>query len=354
MGFFEGVGRLWQKARSADARPPVQFAIDRDHVDIGDALGEPFLPDQHYFQVKLNELFSKSARDWWQTHDPMVIVVSEFIYDHELKTLPYVVGPSMLKAQGIATPASMLFHDTRVAGLHPYKGGRINLAVVLYRLERSNMATNVLQVAEQAAGALDFSTTLTTYLKVAEKVLDKVDRLLGLDALSPTMGVRYELDPDANEDMRPGFFVLIDIQEDQLDRDRLWVREKRLVEGASLATAEPFRRADYVLWSLVQSSARTDLVTFPFHKVWERVQAEASVPIPAQFEITKTDFASLYQTMLTSPDLTRKHARAKKDEWQTEMKRINDEAGADANLGPAGEDDEADDLRAELLAILAL
>ena len=153
------------------AQAPSRVTISHTHVDEG-KLRRTFQPNEHYFQVRVNEMYLTHSRKWFSVYDPMVFVVSQFIYDKRVETVPFIVGPTMMKEYGKQMPHGMIFSDTRVAGLHPYQGGRLSLMVVLYKIECQNYAQELLQTVESVATVLDFSTVLSTYVKLASVVLD--------------------------------------------------------------------------------------------------------------------------------------------------------------------------------------
>jgi len=70
----------------------------------------------------------------------MVFVSSELSYDSAEIAVPFVVGPSMIKGQ--QTPVGMVFSDTRVAGIHPYRGGRLIVTVILYSVVRNEASSD--------------------------------------------------------------------------------------------------------------------------------------------------------------------------------------------------------------------
>ena len=46
----------------------------------------------------------------------------------------------MIKGQ--QTPVGMVFSDTRVAGIHPYRGGRLIVTVILYSVVRNEASSD--------------------------------------------------------------------------------------------------------------------------------------------------------------------------------------------------------------------
>jgi len=351
---------LWEWARRGATRLPTRVTIDPDHVldQLGPvAPGTPFVPGGNYFQVRVNEMFLADTRQWFTKYDPSLLFVTEFVYDKRVEAVPFVVGSAMLDKYGQMLPAGMLFADTRVAGLHPYRGGRLTLAVVLCRVQKVNYARELLGVAEKVS-VLGAGAGMGTYLKVAELALDGIESLLGLEALEPITGYRKEFDPDAGEELRSTFFALVDAEE-ELSADRFWVRDGRLFHGTTAEDARPFRSNDYVLYSLVADAERTDEVTLPFYPLWERDAEEAmssgkGVDDPA-WRNAKAAMTTLVRSVTASPDLTKTQAEALIDKYTTQMVALRDRSVRLASLGTNGPADRAADaLRTRAASILDL
>lgn len=321
----------WKTISQGPAEMPFRLAIPRDHVEGGDKLGKAIDPDEHYFQVRVNEMYLTYGRRWFSEYDPMVFVVSEFTYDKKEETVPFVVGPMMLEKFGQKIPTGMIFADTRVAGLHPYRGGRLALALVLCRVKREDYARKLLQIVEGIAGVLDFSTALSTYLKVGHVVLDGVEALLGSGDTHPLIGFRKEFDPDAGEQIEPSYFAIIDLPEGKPDANEFWVSNNQLRRGRSLADAKPFRDSDFVLYSITQTPMRRDLTTLPFYPLYERVIKEAMESNTSdRWNVTKGDMSSLAQTLRFSPDLTPKQAKELREKYTGEMVEEHERAVAES------------------------
>lgn len=355
---------IWEKIRGTPARIPKRVAIDHDHVSYSDPnesdrykLREPFKTDEHYFQVKVNELYLRQVREWLDTYDPMVLVVSEFTYISELahrgkeEVVPFVVGPMVVeKRVGMKMPAGMVLSDTRVAGLHPYRGGRLALTLVLCRVKRESYARKMLQIVEGAANILDFSTQVSAYLKVADIVLDGVEALLGSQDTQPLIGSRREFDP-----AKQGFFALINKTESEIDKDELWVHDRQLLQGRSLVDAQPFREADYVLYNILQTQGRDDVSTLPFYPKWVQVQKEALGNTKRHMKSALSKMSSLHADLMLSPDLTNTHADKLSRDWEAEMRSMHKRAVVLAHRGPKKKKlSELDKIRKRSLEILEM
>jgi hypothetical protein len=322
---LERCNAIWNTVKEGPVVVPARVAIPVDHTD--QAAVQAFKRNEHYFQVRVNELYLTYARKWFATYVPMVLVLSEFIYDRQEQAVPFVVGPAILEGKGIEVPGNaMIFSNTRVAGLHPYRGGRLTTSVILYAVQRDNFADKLLKVVESAASALDFSTTLSSYLKVANAVMDGVEALLGLKQTVPIVGLRKELDPDAGDTLAPGYFALFDAPDTEVDAKQLWVKNDQLLVGNSLDSAKPYRSNDYVLYSLAQTAERGDPDLLPFQTLWDRVHADASQPTDEHWKSAKANMLSLFQTISASPDLTASQASALTDGYIAKMKVLHEKA----------------------------
>jgi hypothetical protein len=342
---LERVSKVWDVIRQSPSFLPTCVPIPESHVDR--AIGGPFTRNQHYFQVRLNEMYLPYSRQWATTYLPMTLALTEFQYNRAVQAAPMVVGPSLIEEKGISIPDSgLLLQDTRVAGLHPYTGGRVSVAIVLYRAQRENLVRKLLSIVESAASALDFSASSGVYLKIAATVLDGVEALFDGGQIQPLIGYRKEYDPDGNAPITPGYFALLANQQNNIDPARLWVKNNRLCYGDTLAeavsvqernaaAANPLQETEFVLYSLVQSVSRSDVDLLPFYPLWERVQREAAQPTEEHWRSAKANMLSLYQTISASPDLTEPQAKELVDEYVAKMQQLHQRAVELSGLTPA-------------------
>ncbi|MDX1638861.1 MAG: hypothetical protein R3281_12885 [Balneolaceae bacterium] len=350
----ERCGSIWNSIRQSPTQLPSGVTIPHGQVESGNQTSDLFTPNRHYFQVRVNEMFLSSGREWFAKYDPMVFAVSEFVYDKKREAIPFVVGPAMMQKFGRNLPEGMIFSDTRVAGLHPYRGGQLTLSIILYKVQTSNMVRKLLAMIENTANVLDFANALDTYLKVADVVMDGVESLLDLGGSEPVMGLREEFDPSDGR-LRPSFFALINMPKNELDTNKLWVRDRTLYYGESSESASPFRRADFVLYSVTQVPERSDLTTLPFYPQWEHTQREALDPREDSWTSAKANMASLMQTMLLSPDLTDHQAHQLVKEWSNKLVNFHKMAVGNANMSDGKSKkapEKMEDARAQSLAFL--
>jgi hypothetical protein len=223
-----------------------------------------------------------------------------------------------------SVPTGMIFSNTKVAGLHPYKGDTMALTVILCQASTGDSARKLLKIVENASGALDYSTVLSAYLKVADVVVGGVEDLMGIKGITPLIGLRVEFQPDVKHDLKQCYFALINKPEGTVGPEELWAKNDCLLIGADAASAKPFRCADYVLYS-IRGTEERDVDGLPFDSLWVRVQQEAMQPDDNSWDRARADMLSLFQTMYLSPDLTKQHALKLKADREAEMKQLHDE-----------------------------
>jgi hypothetical protein len=298
-------------------------------------------PGVHYFDVTVNSMRLDYARQWNKSFDPMVLAVTEFSYAGEDRTMPFVVGPSLVQGAQHGVPPGMVFSNTVVASTHPYNGG-LAVTVILYRMERDDFVKRVLGVIEKTCAAVDLSTTLSTYVKIGEAVLDGVETLLGYQQMQPLLGYRIEFE----DKLQPGTFVVTPAK---LAESQLWLMDGELRQGADSASATAVQATSYVTYT-VGMAEPTDLETLPwFAPLWKRIVQWANIPTDEAKDVAKDYLAALYEEIATSPDVARDSADTLYSQWEARARNIHQVARNRASWGPS--DPHEDTVRARALAI---
>ncbi|MGB4850358.1 MAG: hypothetical protein WBP41_20700 [Saprospiraceae bacterium] len=269
------LSELWNKIRQSPSFRPSRISIRPENTDVADKLNMQFHPDQEYFLVRVNEMFLSFRRKWFTTFDPMVFITSEFLYDGKKVSIPFVVGDSLVKDK-IELPQGMIFSNTTVAGLHPFKGGSLAISLVLNQVPKNNYLQNMMKIIQSAAGTYtnEFSAVASGYLKIAKVVVDGIDAMTDSDGVKPLMGIRDEYGNEEN--LRPGYFALINTDEQEYDTAKFYVKNHELCYGSSITTAEPFRADDYVLYSIFPKTERSDVSALPFYQTWKELNTYLS------------------------------------------------------------------------------
>ena len=112
------IQKIIDKQRTAQQNCREEFIFLPKKSSSKDKIGVSLQSDQHYFQIRINELFLKNKRNWYKEYAPMVFVVLEFTYDGKEESVPFVVGPQIMDKFGQSLPEDMVFLNTRVGGLY--------------------------------------------------------------------------------------------------------------------------------------------------------------------------------------------------------------------------------------------
>ena len=362
----EFLKKLWSKISGSERFMPSYIEFKADHVERNRELEKSFQPDQNYFTVRVNELFLHNDREWLQRYDPVVFVVSEFVYDNKKSEVPFVVGPHLIQkalSEELSVKNGSIIRNTTVAGTHPFKGDPFTLTVVLAQLEKKDYLRDLLKLVENAAATYtgDFLNMVNNYLKVSKLVMDGINTLFDKKEVTGLIGHRKTLMLNAGDEFKPGYFALINKSENEIKqiKNNFFVKgDGELYYGQSLNNCEPYREADYVLYSVLGTEARTDINQLPFYPQWQDILSFAG-PLTKiseeQWELIKAKFFALHSNMRLSPDLIHGQVRKLVDVYKAELKEIKNDK---QDLGEFDEkeevekdpwDEEMDDVAIEIL-----
>ena len=334
------------------SRDPAQIRVPHANV-VGVDPGRPFVAENDYIVIEVNEFHLDYSRKLWQGFAPSVWVSTQFHYAGGSQSVPVVIGPSRLGSPELGDPQSQLYRNTRVLGPVPYRGGPLGVSLVMSQVAVEDRASQLLSVVESVGAAFDLAVAITPYLRVARAVSDGIDALLRLGT-RPLMGVRDTIAADAGA--AGGWYVLADVPPAQ----PLWVIDGRLRAGSSASSAEPMHGCNYVLYSVTALPAgqgRNDVATFPDLAEHRALAEQFAVrPDKRSWIAAKAVFAELGVRMRRQPDLTRSQADQLISTWSEELVRIHREAVEFADKGPktAPLDAELAEIRGFVADVMAL
>lgn len=338
---------LWKNISKSKSFRPARFSVPAANVDPAIRFPEPFQRHRQYFEVKVNEMFLAYDREWFTTWQPMVFAGSRFLYMGKMREVPFIVGPQMIEDNSKSLPDGMIFENTKVAGLHPYRGGDFSLHMVLARLQTNNYLKRLISIMESTSGTYleDFATAVVPYTKVAKIILNSFEDLLGTEEVEPMVGYRFTMNPDTREGVKPGYFVLINKPEQELDEDRFYVIDDRLHYGDSADTAKPYRGGDYVLYSILATDHRSDVEILPYYEEFVKLQEsirDIGVISDEEKKLLNGKLFALTDTIRMSPDLIRNQVEDQIAELRGELKKMMDDRRPLAGGGPRHQDQRDD------------
>lgn len=319
---MSAIRKLIEKVRYGEGTDSHHLRLPNDHVNSSGSTqgpGETLSSGQHYFTVTVNGMHLDHERVGAKTYDPLVLAITEFLYDGEQRSLPFVVGAPLVKAAAPdGVPTGMGFADSLVAGPHPYYG-RLAVTVILYRVERDDYVRRALHAIQRTCGAFDLSGTLAVYLKIGEAVLDGLDAALGQVPTQPVLGYRLGF----GDEVRPGSFL---VAPQALSQDELWLESGALRLGPDAEAAEEVAGMSYTAYT-VAALPEFDLSRLPwFAPLWARITRWANIPNDDGKEMAKNYLAALYEEIALSPDVARDSVDTLYESWETRAHNIHGEA----------------------------
>ncbi len=352
--FMELMSEFAGKLRAGPLPLPIATQILSDRCLPEGVAGAEIEKDQAYFTVQINELYLAEGRSWWATFDPMVLVIVDFVYGSKKISIPKFIGPNLIDQKIGKTPHGFLLNDIAVAGPHPFRGGRLGISVILYKVKKQDYATGMLKFIEGVSSAIGIPADIGTLQKVGGTILQGAEMLMGLGDSEPVAGHRIEIDGASITGLTSSFSALIADQ--NVQTSSLRVKDGRLWVDAAGGPAK-CDGSDYVLYSVLGTKSRGDERTLPFYSLREQSLNAALSADEAGLKRAKAILLSLYQQMVVSPDLTSDEADALFDAYEKDLlakyergKRIKAMGKPDAVPTPRG-----DELRfANALARLAL
>lgn len=308
---IDGLGRLWTRP----AQLPNVISIG------GNGSRQKILRNQDYFAVHVRELFIANTGRLWAEYEPMVFAATEYIYDNVKIVVPFVVGPSLINQPKGKIPEGLLIHDTQVAGWAPFRGGKVSLTMILYRVKRTDHAQKLLSVIEGVSGAVDFGVAVAGFTKIAAPILDGMNGLLDLGDAEAVLGQRIEFDSEADEGFPTGDVALVASDDYPRDGHEFGIAEKRLTYGAKGRSFAPFRECDFLLYNISSSKERHDDAKLPFAAIKRDAMDAALRGEPEDWERARAQLLTLYRTMALSPDLVQHHVDSLFGSYQAEALR---------------------------------
>lgn len=236
--------------------------------------GEPFVPGQCYFSVRLVEMRLTDAGNYIAAFLPLCAFFLRYSQAGSQREIPYVVGYDMIQqAMGAPAPGSgaskVIFRDVYIARNVPFNSDGLEMFAALCRFSDSSLTRSI----------LDFvATTVTMFggpvggaiVKTGESLLKPLSKLFGTDGVSVRFGIF-----DGKALRRSGYRVLAgaDSQDSLLG---LQLVDGVLHRSAGNGALAPVNDVDYLVLAFEQRPTLGDdmflaATALPFHQKWTEV-----------------------------------------------------------------------------------
>jgi hypothetical protein len=182
----------------------------------------------------------------------------------------------------------------------PYRGGDVELLIALVAMEATDYGDQLLDVLGMLS-QLTSRGELKAALPFLQPLKRGVEGLFGIKEHEVHLGMHDTFSSGVGTPHRltPGYRVVMDVTNNQLDPATLWVREGRLCSGPNLQSATPFEGADYFLFCLEKVDVRGD-DTPSVREAWDATTEKAANSSGQEVDLAVSAFKTI---VLTSPDL---------------------------------------------------
>jgi hypothetical protein len=283
-------------------------------------VGDPIIANEHYFGLTLNQLCLSKGRQWWTTFDPLVYVNVGFVHGAQRVSVSKLVGPSALRGKLAATedgvPHGFLQSDIRVMGPHPYRGGPVDVTVVLYAVKRTDYAKKLIALAEGLSSTFGIGAMVMPFLKMGDALVDAVDATFQLGDSVPVLGHQLGLTA-APRTLRTQYVGLI--SGNLPPRSEVHVVDNKLQLPAGIDAA-----SDYVLynvWSETTSPPEATSWLAPSVRKMEEFTVHGGDP---GWDRAKSLLMSMYLDMRASPDLLKADADRLFSEFKRSLQELRE------------------------------
>jgi hypothetical protein len=198
------LGQVARFLRSAEMPAVTELRFDSQAPVPTDAfVGASIAQDAQYFGVTLNQLWLAKGREWWSTYDPLVHVNVDFLYGTAPVSVSRLIGPSILRGKlaggNESVPHGFLQSDILAVGPHPFRGGAVEVTVILYKVRRTEYAKRLIALAENLSTSFGVGPAMMPYLKMGGALVDAVDATFQMGDSVPVLGHQVGL----NTALRP-------------------------------------------------------------------------------------------------------------------------------------------------------
>jgi hypothetical protein len=296
-----------------------------DHI-AGGKSGLAFESDRSYVVIRLGEMYLGTTRTLWRKFSPLVHAFTTFDADkHEEHN---VAGPGQLQELGDANLDRVMVFNTRLVGPRPYRGGDVSVLAGLYSVPRGDAAAAL--VSTVGALATLAGPAGAAVPQVAMLLKTGVDNILGLGSTKLQLGISDTF-AGANP-IRTGYHVGVGAATRDVPRDRLWIRDGRLVTGPNPIAGTPYGGHDYFVLQIEAPDRRADWPGLPglldFEGRFSSVLADGQRNDAAKRSELGAIWQSFSEALTTSPYLTRYDAGQIANDVQTDLKKRLDALGS--------------------------
>ena len=283
--------------------------IPADHV-VGTKQPKAFVTNDDYVIVRLGSMFLKDSRVLWLKLSPLAHSTVDMAGRTTPRQETAVIGPVQFGDLATAPAERSVVLNQRLAGPAVWRGGDLTVAAGLFAVPRDQAAVALLDTLGQLASLA--LPGLAQGLEIAKIVKTGVEGVLGLDGTRPVLAVKVALGDPASSPLgsesAPCVLAGIAAPSTDVAFDRLWVRDGRLLEGATPDALRPYESHDHLLVTVERGAPRQDWRGLPsltpHEKAFDAVLRTTGLTKKTAAEKMNAAFVSFDADLTVAEDLT--------------------------------------------------
>ncbi|MFM0258424.1 hypothetical protein [Paraburkholderia sediminicola] len=263
--------------------------------------GDPFVPEESYFSIRIVEMRMAEAGNYVATYLPMCSCFLRYRYGTAEREVPFIVGYDMIrgllgKCDTSKGAGNIAFTNVYVVRDAPVKAGGLTMYAALCRVSDSTFARGMLDLIGDTVAAIG-GPAVGLVASTGINMTKRLGTLLGSDGVMTRFGLY-----DGDALVESGYRVLAGAG---LDAARLEMKDGQLRRMNTLGELTPVDDVDYLIVAFEYRKTLLDqsfgsLAHLPFHAKWTEL---AKKLVKGEAAGAEEDFKLLKAEIVASPDL---------------------------------------------------
>jgi hypothetical protein len=248
-----GFESLWETVKSwanNNAKHYICATIPQNHTDLSGS-DAPLIPQRDYLRLWLVDMFLAQDRNWFVDVYPAVHTSVELNFGRGAVKISHVTDGSGQLGRGV-------FNDYALTDLLPFNGGTVKIQSGLIALKGTNYLAQTIGILKDFSGLV--AAPLNQTLAIADKVTSGVQSLFTGGAGEVALGFHRQYASGGGGGgsvLAPGYTALILATADQINKDRLSVKESQLLYAERDGKEpKPLEGYNYLLFRIEGRSER--------------------------------------------------------------------------------------------------
>ncbi len=310
MGFWQNFSETFRRESpkyQALFLPEYRIDVDNDAT--------PINAGEAYCRLWLVEMRLARDVDWFRERYPVVHAAIRFNHGGKSVTIPYLAEPGHLQELSKENLNKVIQCNYPLTPLFPFNDGLVELQAGLFSMVNSDPIGKFIKTMGRFSELLPVPE-LSTVVKLAEPVYRGIEDLIGAGEGQLELGYQQTFSAaggGGDNDLKPGYFVAILAEENQINPDTLCVVNDSLKVGSPGKTkvfvrdGKPLEGYSYMLFRIEKRAAQD----------WESLTQIKELVYQAQDAVFDGEYSkvksfllpAIKATIFRSPDLIKADRR---------------------------------------------